>query len=139
MVIVGLLAGGPLGAQGFVCDPQKYCGEMASCAEAVFQLRQCGAARRDRDEDGIPCESICGNTLEAMRQKLQGSDAFTAIPEAAAAFQATSTAGFSCRVRKTCGKMRSCEEARYHLTRCGNRRLDGDGDGVPCASLCKRR
>ncbi|MCE3028586.1 excalibur calcium-binding domain-containing protein [Salinicola sp. DM10] len=33
--------------------------------------------------------------------------------------------------------MRSCEEARYHLTQCGNARLDGDGDGTPCEALCR--
>jgi hypothetical protein len=34
--------------------------------------------------------------------------------------------------------MASCAEARFHLQECGLARLDGDGDGVPCSSLCKR-
>jgi micrococcal nuclease len=45
--------------------------------------------------------------------------------------------GFSCSPRKTCGQMSSCEEARFQLSSCGNRRLDGDGDGVPCEKLCR--
>ncbi|WP_286009770.1 endonuclease [Salinicola avicenniae] len=45
--------------------------------------------------------------------------------------------GFSCSPRKSCGQMRSCEEARYHLEQCGNGRLDGDGDGTPCEAICR--
>jgi hypothetical protein len=33
--------------------------------------------------------------------------------------------------------MTSCEEARHYLKDCGLKRLDGDGDGVPCNSLCR--
>jgi endonuclease YncB( thermonuclease family) len=44
---------------------------------------------------------------------------------------------YSCSVRKTCGQMSGCEEAKFHLQQCGNSRLDGNGDGVPCESLCR--
>ena len=44
---------------------------------------------------------------------------------------------YSCATRKTCGVMASCEEARFHLQQCGNGRLDGDGDGTPCESICR--
>jgi len=44
---------------------------------------------------------------------------------------------FACGERRTCKQMRSCEEARFHLTRCGLTRLDGDRDGVPCEKLCR--
>jgi len=47
-------------------------------------------------------------------------------------------AGWNCGTKSTCGQMTSCEEARFYLTQCGVSRLDGDGDGMPCASLCKR-
>ena len=47
------------GSAGFTCSGKRVCREMASCAEAVFNLRQCGASQLDRDRDGIPCESIC--------------------------------------------------------------------------------
>ncbi|MBK8326927.1 MAG: excalibur calcium-binding domain-containing protein [Moraxellaceae bacterium] len=33
--------------------------------------------------------------------------------------------------------MTTCAEAKFQLKTCGNSRLDGDGDGTPCASLCK--
>ena len=46
---------------------------------------------------------------------------------------------FTCQPQKTCGQMDSCEEAMFHLNTCGNMGLDGDGDGVPCQSLCGGR
>ncbi|WP_090312052.1 excalibur calcium-binding domain-containing protein [Pseudomonas linyingensis] len=39
--------------------------------------------------------------------------------------------------RKSCSQMTSCAEARFHLEQCGNTKLDGNGDGVPCESLCR--
>lgn len=45
-------------------------------------------------------------------------------------------AGRSCGAKTRCGQMTSCEEARFYLEQCGIRRLDGDGDGTPCESLC---
>lgn len=37
---------------------------------------------------------------------------------------------------QTCSSFRSCEEAMRSF-RGGNTRLDGDGDGIPCESLCR--
>lgn len=53
--------------------------------------------------------------------------ALPAVPEAA---------GFVCGRKRYCREMRSCAEARFYLAECGLRRLDGDGDGVPCETLC---
>lgn len=44
---------------------------------------------------------------------------------------------YSCSTKKACGQMSSCEEAKFHLQQCGNNRLDGNSDGVPCESLCR--
>lgn len=43
----------------YSCSPRKNCGQMSSCEEARFHLEQCGNGRLDRDNDGIPCESLC--------------------------------------------------------------------------------
>lgn len=51
---------------------------------------------------------------------------------------AATPSGWTCGVKTTCGQMQSCEEARFYLTTCGVKRLDGDGDGIPCANLCNR-
>lgn len=39
---------------------------------------------------------------------------------------------------KYCKDMTVCEEAVYKLTVCDLSRLDGDGDGIPCESICSR-
>lgn len=45
-------------------------------------------------------------------------------------------AKYECGAKRYCKEMASCEEAKYYLEHCGLTRLDGDGDGVPCESLC---
>lgn len=50
---------------------------------------------------------------------------------------ASESGKYSCSPRKSCGQMDSCEEARFHLEQCGNRRLDRDNDGIPCESICQ--
>lgn len=42
------------------CGGKRYCSEMSSCEEAEFYFNRCGLSRLDRDNDGIPCESLCG-------------------------------------------------------------------------------
>lgn len=43
---------------------------------------------------------------------------------------------YFCGQNKQCSNIKTCDEARYLLKHCGLRRLDRDGDGVPCESLC---
>jgi endonuclease YncB( thermonuclease family) len=49
-----------LDAPAFACGAKRHCREMLSCAEARFQLEQCGLTRLDEDSDGTPCETLCG-------------------------------------------------------------------------------
>jgi hypothetical protein len=49
------------------------------------------------------------------------------------------SSSWQCGAKRYCGQMTSCEEARYYLTQCGVRSLDGDGDGIPCENLCGGR
>lgn len=44
-----------------------------------------------------------------------------------------------CGAKRYCNEMSSCKEALHYLRDCGLSRLDGDGDGVPCESLCRGR
>lgn len=47
-------------SETFSCEGKNaYCKTMKSCAEAMFYLKECGAAKLDRDGDGIPCEKLC--------------------------------------------------------------------------------
>lgn len=41
------------------CGTKRTCDEMSDCEEARFYLKTCGLKRLDRDQDGIPCESLC--------------------------------------------------------------------------------
>lgn len=45
---------------GASCE-RKTCGQISTCQEAYHQLNVCGNRRLDRDNDGVPCESICLN------------------------------------------------------------------------------
>jgi hypothetical protein len=46
------------------------------------------------------------------------------------------TEGLSCGSKRLCRQMNSCSDAMHYLNDCGIGRLDGDGDGVPCESIC---
>lgn len=43
----------------YTCNCSKTCTQIASCAEAYYQLNTCGCSKRDGDKDGVPCESLC--------------------------------------------------------------------------------
>ncbi len=42
------------------CGTKNFCKEMKSCEETLFDLQQCKRKSLDRDQDGIPCEKLCG-------------------------------------------------------------------------------
>src|SRR5687767_7962457 len=44
----------------------------------------------------------------------------------------------NCGSKYYCKDLASCSEAIHYLKDCGLTRLDGDGDGVPCETLCGR-
>lgn len=50
--------------------------------------------------------------------------------------KAIADSGSSCGSKRYCKQMATCAEARHYLNDCGVSRLDRDGDGVPCESLC---
>lgn len=56
------------------------------------------------------------------------------FPDKKHAIVTSSAAG--CGNKKHCSQMYSCAEAMHYLTQCGVKRLDGNGDGVPCEKLC---
>jgi hypothetical protein len=44
---------------------------------------------------------------------------------------------YSCTPRQTCSQISSCREANWLLQNCSwGGRLDRDGDGVPCETMC---
>jgi micrococcal nuclease len=51
----------------------------------------------------------------------------------------TQVADASCGKKLHCSEMSSCAEAKFYLTQCGVKSLDGNGDGTPCESLCSQQ
>lgn len=51
--------------------------------------------------------------------------------------KAVADSGDSCGLKLYCREMATCAEARHYLNDCGVSRLDRDGDGVPCESICR--
>lgn len=48
--------------QQFQCSGKSRCGQMTSCAEAMFYLANCPGTLTDGDGDGLPCEDQwCGH------------------------------------------------------------------------------
>lgn len=45
----------------------------------------------------------------------------------------------TCRRKRHCSQMNSCEEAYFYFTRCGVKSLDKTKDGVPCKQLCEQK
>jgi len=45
--------------------------------------------------------------------------------------------GFECGNKRYCREMSSCQEAMFYFRVCGLYYLDGDGDGIPCETLCR--
>jgi hypothetical protein len=44
----------------FGCNCKKTCTQIMTCQEAYYQLNTCGCNERDGDNDGVPCENLCG-------------------------------------------------------------------------------
>ena len=42
-----------------------------------------------------------------------------------------------CGGKRYCSQMDSCAEARFYLNTCGLKKLDRDGDGIPCENVCR--
>ena len=45
--------------QEYSCQVKKTCSTITSCDEAYFYLGSCGFSNLDKNNDGVPCESLC--------------------------------------------------------------------------------
>jgi Excalibur calcium-binding domain len=115
----------PIELQAQSCGTKTFCREMESCDEARYFLEQCNLKRLDGDNDGSPCENLCGDGDKQSTIKLSSGG------------QSPNAIGKQCGSKSKCNQMQSCEEAQFYLTQCGVGRLDRDGDGVPCESICQ--
>ena len=70
----------------------------------------------------------------------QGARSVSAEAAALAALPAVApgdSTAVACGAKRYCKEMSSCAEARFYLQRCGLGGVDGDGDGVPCETICR--
>jgi len=126
-------------AQVDACGGKRYCRQMRDCAEARHYFEDCGLSRLDGDNDGIPCETLCGGNHLAYGIRSRRRDPPPAsrmplplLPRGGGSIR------FVCGSKRYCREMTSCEEAMFHLKECGLARLDGNGDGIPCNRLCRQ-
>ena len=64
--------------------------------------------------------------MSSVQASEHESDDQTAAPQA-----------FKCsEIPRYCKEMESCEQAEFALEHCGQKKLDPDGDGVPCENVC---
>ncbi len=88
----------------------------------------------------LPHSHACGSSGQSIPPPQQSATRSQSVARSQSATRSQSVArsqnNFSCGRRKTCGQMSSCAEARFHFTQCGNGRLDGDNDGIPCEAIC---
>lgn len=80
-----------------------------------------------------PAQPIQVQTVEK-----QEPETVPVMPPESLPMPAEAAEAFSCQPVKSCSKMKSCAEAEFQLRHCGNTAIDGNNDGVPCASLCRR-
>lgn len=106
--------------------------------EGVALQREAQAARR-----GL--WAVDGNVEPSQWRRQHAADYRQLPAPSGRAAQARSPAHMqtpadpACHPLLRCAAMRSCEEARRYVQRCGRGYMDGDGDGVPCENLCNRR
>lgn len=84
-------------------------------------------------ENRFISEYVGGKSVAAQSTPVQSAP----VTNTPSSPKSTSKSGFACDVKKTCGQMKTCAEAKFQLKTCANHSIDGDGDGKPCASLCK--
>jgi endonuclease YncB( thermonuclease family) len=66
-----------------------------------------------------------------------GKPSLSSVRRSVSEVDASSIGGRQCGDKRYCNEMVSCKEARFYLSQCGLGKLDRDGDGVPCESLCR--
>ena len=127
----------PVDAKAYDCI-KKYGKQMSSCEEAVYQLNKCGFGRLDRDNDGIPCEWICGDNKRLSGVK-QWSQQGAKIPQLRKKVGTTILVPLlpKCLQKKTCKEFKSCAEVAQYLHQCAGSKLNTDNRKMPCPSLCK--
>ncbi|MGL5403769.1 MAG: excalibur calcium-binding domain-containing protein [Acinetobacter sp.] len=90
---------------------QYHCADLTD--DKAQKLLEAGHHYLDLDGDGDACE-----------------------PDSRRNYAPVSTFQGKCGSKRYCTQMNSCDEAKFYLEKCNLNKLDKDGDGTPCESLC---
>lgn len=118
------------------CSTNTYnCSYFQYQEDAQYVFNYCGGLSNDihyldADKDGVACETLPRRT-STQQSSPQNTQPITPLASGGGG------GGYTCNCSKTCSQMSSCEEAYFQLRNCGCLERDGDGDGVPCESLCR--
>lgn len=106
-----------------------------------FQLWEKEARAAKRGLWGLQSDQIIAPWDWRAGRRAKATERAAARPTSRASVMADaprqSPSRFQCGTKTYCREMNSCEEAMFHLNRCGLNRLDGDSDGVPCEKICR--
>lgn len=112
----------------------------------MFAIGRCSVAEPDqRPTTLMTADSAAGSSLDTSvgassvsSEPAPESDTSSEQSDSSAGGLSLMTDSSSpqCGSKRYCREMNSCDEAMFYLNQCGLGRLDGDGDGVPCESIC---
>ena len=112
----------------------------------MFAIGRCSVAEPDQHPATLmTADSAAGSSIDTSVGAISvpsepdpGSDASSEQTDSSADGLGLMTYSSSrqCGSKRYCREMNSCDEAMFYLNECGLGRLDGDGDGVPCESIC---
>lgn len=135
--------GGAPGKIRFVSSNSLNCrsaGRVSAKVVSSFAFGDSVTVRQEKDgwsqvdAADTPCWMASRYLAETYPIRSREPSSYTPAPRAAV--RPKRERGLQCSGKRTCGEMNSCAEANFYLDECGVSRLDGDGDGVPCESIC---
>jgi hypothetical protein len=80
LLTAAVVAGSAGNAHAYDCA-RKYCTRMESCGEAYYKFTVCHQQSLDRDNDGIPCENVCGGDMATFEARLRHVRGALTTPE----------------------------------------------------------
>lgn len=142
VLIEGQSANLQMAQEGFAWHYKKYAGEQTADEQTVFAAAETAARLAVIGLWSQPDPVPPWDWRDGIRQTATSpAPTLPASPGNGNGFSSSGGQGgdgsFTCGEKRFCKYMDSCAEARFYLTQCGLSRLDKDGDGVPCESLCK--
>ena len=109
---------------------------IATSAVSAAPLHKCTVNGTVTYQQGLcPSDQVRKTpTLQELNaeEKKKREAAASAPAAKAAPLNPPVTTGFSCDGRTYCSQMRSCDEAKYFLSKCPGAKMDGDNNGIPC-------